>query len=100
MGRWALALTVGMSLACMGDTDAAYSADLKAICEAPLKVPDDGDGMRAQKMADYLKENMKTQRARDFMQGLSSADGSQKGDILRNEATAYGITSCPIADMK
>ena len=79
--------------------DAAYKADLEALCDVVNRSGtaelDPGD--RTMKIATWLGSNLKTQDARKFLSKIRPIKGPAKGDAIDAEAKRLGIPSCPLA---
>jgi hypothetical protein len=88
-----------LMLAC---SNSEYKTDLDNICHAEERAGVAGvdDGMKAQKMADFLVNGLKTKEARTLMGKLAGMDSSAKGRYLKSEAKKYGVEDCPLADQK
>ncbi len=79
--------------------DAAYKADIEALCDVVNRsgTADDAPGDRTMKIATWLGTNLKTQDGRRFLSKIRPIKGPAKGDAIDAEAKRLGIATCPLA---
>lgn len=79
--------------------DAAYKADIEALCDVVNRsgTADLTPGDRTMPIATWLGTNLKTQDARRFLSKIRPIKGAAKGDAIDAEAKRLGIASCPLA---
>jgi hypothetical protein len=98
----ALAALVGCQKQAETDraAQAPYRADLENICDAEARsgALAEDPARRALAIAQWIGPVLKTQEARDFLAGLTRAQGKAKGDALRAEAARVGLSGCALAD--
>ena len=79
-----------------------YYGDLQTICDAPHKValpPGADPAAKAVQLGDYLAKNVRTDKGRDLVKQVAlTADPGARGALIRAEAKAVGINTCPISD--
>lgn len=81
-------------------TESPMATSLRIICEAPGKLPPDGDpSSRAQAMADYIRENVSDPDALKLMSELATEAPRARAAHLASVARAHGIERCPLAEM-
>ena len=96
-----IVLAAGLAFA---DTKVEVKADYDLVCNAAArsgaaKIKD--PGQRAQKIASFLMQKIKTQKVKDFMASLGSMMPEDKGPALKKAAADAGYKGkCPLADMK
>lgn len=101
IGRIICGLCLAFALVACSDHDAALVADYDALCNAMARsgadaIKDPSD--RIEKLADYLKANLKTREVKDLFASLAGApaDGPAR---IRKAATRAGYSgACPTAD--
>lgn len=80
----------------------AEQQDFDNICNAPEKSGANAEpnpSLKAAKIAKWLPDNIKTEKAKDFMKNLASAPPSSKGQRLKDAAKAAGYQgACPLAE--
>jgi hypothetical protein len=97
----ALLATPAVALA---DPKADVKADYELVCNVVERSGADktqDPSQRAQKIALYLTQHLKTQEVKLFMASLAVKPPAEKGPALKKAAADAGYTgSCPFADMK
>jgi hypothetical protein len=78
-----------------------YKADLDAWCNAPSRAP----GLESAKpedrprvMAEWIAAQLKTKEANDLAHNMGTMEPGKRTAVLRKEAEAHGIATCPFAD--
>lgn len=94
-----------MRLACtvlaLALVSCTYGRDLQSLCDAPLKAglsPGDSRDVEALKMARWADGHLQSSEGVKLFRSLGSAPPQEKARILRAEAAAHGVSSCPLAD--
>lgn len=88
----------------LADNKADVKADYELVCNAVErsgadKTPD--PSQKAQKIALYLAQHLKTQEVKLFMASLAARPPQDKGPALKKAAADAGYTGpCPFAEMK
>lgn len=79
--------------------DAAYKADIEALCDVVNRsgTAEMDPADRTMQVATWLGSNLKTQDARKFLSKIRPIKGPAKGDAIDAEAKRLGIPSCPLA---
>jgi hypothetical protein len=78
-----------------------YHKGIEMICFAEQKAGAEGitdPSERAMKIANYLKANLKDEKAMKLMQSFATMAPDSRGTRLREEAKKAGLASCPMAD--
>lgn len=95
-----LALTAAVALAFTGCT--SYRDDVATICDAPDKIGDSSKMSPSQKwavMGKYMEENVKSDKGKELLWGLSASGRSARNKMMRTEAAKVGINPCHITDI-
>jgi hypothetical protein len=79
--------------------DAAYKADIEALCDVVNRSGTAGMDVndRTMKIATWLGSNLQTKDARQFLAKIRPIKGPAKGDAIDAEAKRLGIAACPLA---
>ena len=78
-----------------------YHKGIEMICFAEQKAGVEGiadPSERAMKIANYLKANLKDEKAMKLMRSFATMAPESRGAHLREEAKKAGLESCPMAD--
>lgn len=94
------ALTLAVSLLLITGCD-GYRKDVETVCNvrARVKVPPKAEpAEEAELIKAYLFENIHSPKAKKVFLTLGSMSNSEKVAVLRREASASGVSGCPLAD--
>lgn len=94
MRTLALVVTLFLLVGCDG-----YKKDVETVCNvrSHVKVPPNSDD-EAQLIGGYLFENIHSPKAKKVFLSLGTMNNTEKLALLRKEASAAGVSPCPLAD--
>jgi hypothetical protein len=78
-----------------------YKSDVETVCNvrARAKIPPNAEpAEEAEKIKSYLWENVYSPKAKKMFVSVGSMSSGDRVQLLRKEAQAVGLDSCPLAD--
>lgn len=82
------------------EAEQSFAEAIALICEVPTQIPElekVDPAERPKLMADWIKERVTNDKAKQLFQQIAGAEPSQKTSLLKAAAEEVGLTSCSLA---
>ena len=82
------------------EAEQSFAQAIALICEVPTKIPEIekiDPAERPKLMADWIKERVTNEKAKQLFQQIADAEPSEKTSLLKAAAEEVGLTSCSMA---